>query len=68
MAASSSALLEQNLINAGQIIHEHVDAEIERLNNLDDKDLERLRQARLEEMKKRNALKQDANKKTAVHR
>ena len=60
MAGSGSgAMVEQQLIAATQIIEQQLDAEIERMDNLDSDDLEMIRRERLSAMKKRQEKKQD---------
>ncbi|XP_076042027.1 phosducin-like protein 3 [Oratosquilla oratoria] len=57
--AAASNLLEQQLTAATQIIEQQLDAEIDRLENLDADDLESIRKERIEAMKKRAQKKQE---------
>lgn len=57
--ANPNALVEQQLVAATQIIEKQLDAEIERLDNLDSEDLDSIRRDRLAAMKKRQQKKQD---------
>ncbi|CAL1531376.1 unnamed protein product [Lymnaea stagnalis] len=57
--AKMANALENHLLQATQIIETQLDAEIERLEKLDDDDLEVLRQRRLEAMKKAQQQKQE---------
>lgn len=59
MAASANAMVEKQLIAATQIIEQQLDAEIDRLENLDSDDLEVIRRERLAAMKKRQSKKQE---------
>lgn len=59
MAASGANMVEQQLIAATQIIEQQLDAEIERMDNLDSDDLEVIRRERLAAMKKRQEKKQE---------
>lgn len=51
--------LENQLLSAARIVEEQVDSEINALERLDDDDLDRLRQQRLDTMKKAQKEKQD---------
>ena len=57
--AGGGNMVEQQLIAATQIIEQQLDAEIERMDNLDTDDLEIIRRERLAAMKKRQEKKQD---------
>lgn len=57
--ANPNAVVEQQLVAATQIIERQLDAEIERLDNLDAEDLDAIRRDRLAAMKKRQQKKQD---------
>ncbi|XP_066967307.1 thioredoxin domain-containing protein 9 [Macrobrachium rosenbergii] len=59
MAGMKSAMVEQQLIAATQIIEQQLDNEIERLDNLDSEDLDAIRRERLAAMKKRQQKKQE---------
>lgn len=52
-------MVEQQLVAATQIIEKQLDAEIERLDNLDSDDLDAIRRDRLAAMKKRQEKKQE---------
>ncbi|KAK7082579.1 Thioredoxin domain-containing protein 9 [Halocaridina rubra] len=56
---NSNAVVEQQLIAATQIIEKQLDAEIERLDNLDSEDLDAIRRERIAAMKKRQQKKQE---------
>lgn len=56
---NANALVEKQLVAATQIIEQQLDAEIERLDNLDSDDLDAIRRERLEAMKKRQNKKQE---------
>lgn len=58
-ASGASAMVEQQLIAATQIIEQQLDNEIERLDHLDSDDLDAIRRERLAAMKKRQAKKQE---------
>lgn len=57
--SNPNAVVEQQLVAATQIIERQLDAEIERLDNLDAEDLDAIRRDRLAAMKKRQQKKQD---------
>merc|ERR1711993_49058 len=62
MAANQAAVgdvLASQLVNAAKIVEEQLDAEIDRLEKLDEDDLEVLRQKRMAGMKKQQAKKQE---------
>ena len=52
------ALLESKLVEATQVIEQQLDAEISRLDNLDEDELEKIRERRINAMKKAQAQKQ----------
>lgn len=54
-----AGMVEQQLVAATQIIEKQLDAEIERLDNLDSDDLDAIRRDRLAAMKKRQEKKQE---------
>ncbi|XP_071549572.1 thioredoxin domain-containing protein 9 isoform X1 [Panulirus ornatus] len=56
---NANAMVEKQLVAATQIIEQQLDAEIERLDNLDSDDLDAIRRERLEAMKKRQQKKQE---------
>eukprot|EP00210_Caulerpa_lentillifera_P000740 g717.t1 len=51
--------LEQTVLSVAKQLEEKVDDEISRLGNLNDKEIEALRKKRIEELKKRNAKKEE---------
>jgi len=57
--ANVENVLANQLMKAAQIVEEQLDAEIDRLEKLDDDDLEALRQKRMAGMKKQQAKKQE---------
>lgn len=57
--AGNSAAIEQHLIAATKIIEDQVDAEIQRLDKLDEDDFEALKRKRLEALKKSQQQKQE---------
>lgn len=57
--SNPTAVVDQQLFAATQIIERQLDAEIERLDNLDAEDLDAIRRDRLAAMKKRQQKKQD---------
>ncbi|XP_070552726.1 thioredoxin domain-containing protein 9-like [Ptychodera flava] len=59
MAGTADAALQQQLMKVTEIIEGQVDAEIERLDQMDDDDMEKLRQRRLAAMKKEHEQKQE---------
>lgn len=54
-----AGMVEKQLVAATQIIEKQLDAEIERLDNLDSEDLDAIRRDRLAAMKKRQEKKQE---------
>lgn len=52
------AVLEQQLMQAAEVVEQHLDAEINRLDNIDEDDLEKIRERRVQAMKKAQAQKQ----------
>ena len=52
------ALLESKLVEATQVIEQQLDAEINRLDNLDEDELEKIRERRIAAMKKAQVQKQ----------
>lgn len=54
-----AGMVEKQLVAATQIIEKQLDAEIERLDNLDSDDLDAIRRDRLAAMKKRQEKKQE---------
>jgi len=52
------ALLESKLVEATQVIEQQLDAEINRLDNLDEDELEKIRERRINAMKKAQVQKQ----------
>ena len=44
-------VVEQNVIAAAQQMEDHIDGELHRLENLDEDDLERLRERRIKQLK-----------------
>jgi len=46
-------MLAERLVQAAKIVEEQVDAEIEKLDKLDDDDLEKIRRQKLDAMKKK---------------
>ena len=62
MAANQAAmgdLMANQLIKAAQVVEEQLDAEIERMEKMDEDDLESLRQKRMAGLKKQQAKKQE---------
>jgi len=57
--ANVGDVLADQLVKAAQIVEEQLDAEIDRLEKMDDDDLEALRQKRMAGMKKQQAKKQE---------
>ena len=57
--ANVGDVLASQLVNAAKIVEEQLDAEIDRLEKLDEDDLEVLRQKRMAGMKKQQAKKQE---------
>ena len=57
--ANVGDVLANQLVNAAKIVEEQLDAEIDRLEKLDEDDLEVLRQKRMAGMKKQQAKKQE---------
>uniref|UniRef100_T1IRL6 Thioredoxin domain-containing protein 9 n=1 Tax=Strigamia maritima TaxID=126957 RepID=T1IRL6_STRMM len=55
--------LSEKLVQAARIVEDQVDAELERLEKLDDDDLEKLRRDKLDQMKKLSNQKQEWRKK-----
>lgn len=51
MQAVQQAIAEQ-VLRAAQQVEEQIDSELHRLENLDDDDIEKLRQRRIEELKR----------------
>ncbi len=45
-------VIEQQVLRAAQEVEAQIDSELHRLENLDDDDIERLRQRRIDELKK----------------
>lgn len=52
-------VIQDHLVQATKVIEEKVDAELERLEKLDDDELELLRERRLQNLKKQSVLKQE---------
>ena len=52
------AVLENKLVEAAQIIEQQLDAELNRLDKLDEDELEKIRERRISAMKKAQAQKQ----------
>jgi len=59
MNAVVQAQLEQHLLEAAKVAEDQIDAEIERLEKMDDDDLEGIRQRRLAAMKKAESRKKE---------
>lgn len=51
MAGAAGEKLGKELLNAAKIVEEHVESEIKRLENMDENDLEAVRQKRLQQLK-----------------
>lgn len=58
-SSKMAGMVEKQLVAATQIIEKQLDAEIERLDNLDSDDLDAIRRDRLAAMKKRQEKKQE---------
>jgi len=52
-------VVQQQVVGAAQVVEHFVDAEIQRLDNLDQDDIQQIRQQRLKEMKKMAARKEE---------
>nr|CAB3267398.1 thioredoxin domain-containing protein 9-like [Phallusia mammillata] len=52
-------MLEKQLMQAAEVVEQHLDAEINRLDNFDEDDLEKIRERRVQAMKKAQAQKQE---------
>lgn len=53
-----SKVLENQLLQTTKLVEEHLDAEIQKLDQMDEDELERLREKRLEALKKAQQQKQ----------
>jgi len=51
-------MLEQQLLKAAEVMEEQIDSEMKKMNELDDDDIEAIRQKRLKDMQKAHAAKQ----------
>ena len=49
-------MLEQQLLRAAQQVEDQIDSELHKMENMDDDDIERLRQKRIDELKRCGAL------------
>ncbi|KAJ1491572.1 thioredoxin domain-containing protein 9-like protein [Baffinella frigidus] len=61
--AMAQARLETNLMNIAKTIEDQVDAETKRMGELDEDDLDRIRQKRIEQMKKENDKRMELRRK-----
>jgi len=61
--AMAQARLEAHLMNIAKTVEDQIDAENKRMDELDEDDLERIRQKRIEHMKKENEKKQELRRK-----
>jgi len=52
------AVLEKQLMQAAEVVESQIDAEINRLDNLDEDELEKIREKRVEAMKRAQVQKQ----------
>jgi len=52
------AVLEKQLMQAAEVVETQIDAEINRLDNLDEDELEKIRERRVEAMKRAQVQKQ----------
>ena len=55
----NSQILEQQLLNVASAMEEKIDAEMAELDKLEDDDIERIREKRLQEMKKLQDVRQE---------
>lgn len=54
-------ILEQTLVSAASALEQHIDSEINRLDNLDEDDLEKIREKRIKAMRLAQSQKQVNN-------
>uniref|UniRef100_A0A1I7XTK6 Thioredoxin domain-containing protein n=1 Tax=Heterorhabditis bacteriophora TaxID=37862 RepID=A0A1I7XTK6_HETBA len=59
MASNLNGKFETQLMKAAQLVEEHIDSEIQRLDNLDEDDLETVRRKRMEELMKAQKAKNE---------
>ena len=62
MADPVQRAVEKTVLEATKVIEEQLDAEMDRLDNLDSDDLERLREKRLQQMKQQAGLTAYSNR------
>lgn len=61
--ADVESLLQQKILNAASIVEEQIDSELNRLENLNEDDIEKVREKRLQQLKKQHELKQELRRK-----